>query len=304
MDFLQQLTSAKETFGIDDNQVANIAESLGKTYGDHVAELKQGWDGKANENANKIIDGAAANVEKLTGIPLNNGEKKADYLSRVGVEYVNKQLETEKSEVARLKSEYDQKLKGFDGNPEVQKQLADISEKYDTAQKRLAELEGVEEYKGKYEELQGKYQTLNLETAFSAIKPAMKEGLNAYEFNARWNELKDSVLKDWNIVMVDGQPTGISKENQHKQKPLKELMTNEEFEKFLGGRTVPGSGAKPADLVSVEGVPFKIGKDASTSEISKAIRDYLATQNISKQDARYAEQFASMMKKIQKRETA
>ena len=68
MEFIEAL---KTEIGLSDEQLPKLKEAVTN----HVAELQKQWDGKANENAEKIIDGAAKNIESLTGIPRMQGER-------------------------------------------------------------------------------------------------------------------------------------------------------------------------------------------------------------------------------------
>ncbi len=60
--------------GLSEEQVTKVQEATAT----HEAELKHGWDGKANDDAEKIIQGAANKVEELTGIKREQGQKGLD----------------------------------------------------------------------------------------------------------------------------------------------------------------------------------------------------------------------------------
>lgn len=146
---------------------------------------------------------------------------------------------------------------------------------------------------------------MKIMTAFSDVKPAFPDTVNSYEADAKWNEFKSNVLKDWNIEMVDGEAIAISKENKHKQQKLKEMVAKDEnISDLLKGRQQKGPNGNPADLVTIEGVPFKVPNGATSAERSKLIRDYLTKEGISTTDASYASKFAELNKKIKEQQTA
>jgi hypothetical protein len=83
MDFLTQ--EIIEKAGLTEDQLATI-KPLGESY---IADLKKGWDGKANSDAEGILNGAAVKVAEVTKVTRNQGEKIADYIVRAGNEHLS-----------------------------------------------------------------------------------------------------------------------------------------------------------------------------------------------------------------------
>ena len=76
--------------GLSEEQVGKV-EGLTET---NEADLKKDWDGKANTDAEAIIQGAADRVETLTGIKREEGIKIADYLGLASENYLKGQKAT------------------------------------------------------------------------------------------------------------------------------------------------------------------------------------------------------------------
>ena len=175
MDFLTQ--EIIEKAGLTEDQLATI-KPIGESY---IADLKKSWDGKANDNAEGILSGAAAKVAENTNIHRNTGEKIADYIARAGNEFITTSLSS-------AKSEYEQKLKDFDGNNATKAELDAAKIKLDDAQKRLAEVEPLLDKANKYDDLATKYDTMKIQNAFGSVKPSFSADANTYEVKAKWQD--------------------------------------------------------------------------------------------------------------------
>ena len=67
--------------------------------------------------------------------------------------------------------------------------------------------------------------------------------------------------------LLMGEPVAVSKENQYKQTKLEDLVKkDDELQKLLEGRKQTGTGGRTEDLETVEGVPFKVPKDADAKK--------------------------------------
>jgi len=287
MDFLTQ--EIIEKAGLTEDQLATI-KPVADSY---IADLKKSWDGKANENAEGILAGAANKVAETTKISRNTGEKIADYIARAGSEYVNTTLSS-------AKAEYEQKLKDFDGNNATKAELDAAKAKLDEAQKRLAEVEPLVEKASKYDELATKYDTMKIQTAFSTVKPTFSSEANTFEVKARWQEFVDSIQAKYNVELVDGEAMCVDKENQYSTFKLADLVAAEESLKpLITGRQQQGSGAKAAKSTKIDGVPFEINKEATNPEKYAAIADYLVTkEGLNKISKEYSERFKELKSKI------
>ena len=146
---------------------------------------------------------------------------------------------------------------------------------------------------------------MKMQVAFSTIKPSFPKEVNEFEAKAKWDEFQSSVLKDWDIELVDGEATAINKDNPHKTEKLKDLLSNNEsITKLLEGRQQQGTGGKEAELRTVEGVPFEVPVDADNKKISELINKHLDKQNISPADPKRAGLFKGLHDKIKAPKTA
>jgi len=290
MDFLTD--EIIEKAGLTADQLATI-KPLGESY---IADLKKGWDTKANDNAEGILAGAATKIAETTKVVRNQGEKIADYIVRAGNEHVA-ELESKK-EAARL--EYEQKVKDFKGDEATKAELDAAKTKLDAAQKRLAEVEPLLDKANKYDELATKYDTMKIQTAFSTVKPAFSSEANAFEVKARWQEFVDGIQAKYNVELVDGVAMCVDKENQYSTFKLEDLVAADENIKSLTtGRQQQGSNAKVAKGTKIEGVPFEINKESTNPEKYAAIREYLTTkEGLDRNSKAYSEKFAEYRKKI------
>lgn len=278
---------------LSEEQVKAVSE-FGKA---HIAELQKNWDGKANENAQGILDGAIQSIHQKTGFKLerNQGEKVADYLSR----YTESFLDKKNGEIDGLKAEYEQKLKEFKGGDALKSELDKAKADLDEALKKYADYDELKEKAVKAEEYGQQLSGLKLEVAFDGAKPNFPDTVNPYEAKAKWEDFKSTILNEYNIEIVDGEAVAVSKENQYKQSKLADLVAKDEtIQALLEGRKQGGTGAKPAEGQVIDGVPFKVPKDADAKTRAKLIRDYLAENGIGISHAKYSEQFAELNNKI------
>lgn len=290
MDFLTQ--DIIEKAGLTEDQLATI-KPLGESY---IADLKKSWDGKANSDAEGILNGAATKIAEVTKVNRNQGEKIADYIVRAG----NEHLAVKQSEFETAKSQYEQKLKDFKGDEATKAELDAAKTKLDAAQKRLAEVEPLVEKASKYDELATKYDTMKIQTAFSTVKPTFSSEANTFEVKARWQEFVDSIQAKYNVELVDGEAMCVDKENQYSTFKLADLVAAEESLKpLITGRQQQGSGAKLAKTTKIDGVPFEINKEATNPEKYAAIADYLVTkEGLNKISKEYSERFKELKSKI------
>lgn len=262
-------------------------EKIKPLYDGHIATLKKDWDGVANTNAEKIIDGAISKISEVTKIPRNQGEKGADYIVRAG----NEHFSTLKTDLETAKTEYAQKLKDFKGDEATKAELEQSKQALDDAKKLLADYDSIKEKADKYEPLQSEYLNMKLSVAYANVKPNFPQEVNAYEAKAKWDEFVKSTNENWIIEIVENEPIAISKENEHKRMKLAELVSaDKNITELLAGRQQNGTGANPKSK-TIEGVPFSIPENATSEEISKLINDYLASKGIGKVSKDFAKEF-------------
>lgn len=272
-------------------------------YDSHIAEIKKGWDGKALNDANKIIDGVIESAKKFTGldIPKNQGEKHAAYLERLGNEY----FKGAKSEFEKSKLEYDEKIKNFKGADEMKAQLDKVITEKDGLLQKYASFDEFSDKATKYDALFDEHQKMKLEVAFGQVKPNFPDSVNPYEAAALWGEFKDKVLKDYDIEIVDGKAVYKSKENEYKNGLLSDLVKSDEtITELTKGRQQAGPNSKPVTKEKIDGIPFEVPKGASVADISKSVKEYLTKKGISVTSPEYTRLFSEYSRKIQEQQTA
>ena len=279
---------------LDESQVKGITDFANE----QVAEMKKSWDGKANSDAEKILQGAINYTQTQTGFSLDRdqGEKAGDYYKRFSDNYFS----TQKSSLASAKLEFEEKMKGIKGNETLSAEYEALKVKNDDLLQKYADYDEVKEKADKADEYGQQLSGLKLEVSFNGIKPTFPETVNKYEATALWNDFKKEVLGKNTIELVDGVPMAIDKENKHKIVKLSDLLAKDEpINKLLEGRQQEGTNGKPANLTDIEGVPFQVPENADGATRSKLIKEYLAQQGISQTSVQYAEKFAELNRTIQ-----
>lgn len=287
----------QEQFIQENNLTPEQASAINGFYSESIAGLKKEWDTKANDNAEKILEGAAGAVSKLTGFQRQQGQKIADFISEAGNSYVSGL----KTELEAKKKELEDSINSGSKDEELKNQYESLKTKYDESLKKAAEYDKWAEadYKGSLEDLQNKYSSLKQRLAFADVRPKFPETVNEYEAKAKWGEFENEILNGYDIDFDDkDSPIAVSKENPHLKVSLKELVNkNESITTLLKEDKPQGLGSK-VDKVAIEGVPFKIKKGANPSERTQAIKDYLASQGLEPHSSGYAKQFSDLNNKI------
>lgn len=286
-----------EKLGLQEDQVKEIKNLYESSVADLKKEYDETYSKTANENAEKILDGAASKVFEQTKVPRQQGEKLADYYNRAWSEFNSSKV----SEIEKLQNEYNEKVKNFKGNDDISKALSEYKEKYDALQAKEAEFDSLlsSGIKEEHETLKSKYEGMKEEIAFTNAMPQFPETVNKYEKEAKWNEFKKSVKDNYDIELVDGKPLAISKENKHKQISLEELVAKDSnIQALLEGRKQGGLNSKPEKMTKIEGVPFDVPKGADSKVRTQLVRDYLTQQGIAVTDPAYSQKFAELNKKL------
>jgi hypothetical protein len=263
-EFIQEL-------GLQEEQVQKITSYYDSNV---IPELKKDWDGKANENAEGILSGASKYASEKFGIELERekGEKFGDYLARISETALQSKTEI----LTQKERELEDKLKNFKGSDELKQKYENALADLDTYKQKVAKLEPLEGLDEKYREATQKLTGLKKEVAYNSVKPNFPETVNKYEADAKWNEWKRGIEENYNIELIDGKPYAIDKENEHKKTELSKLMEQDNnITELLKGRQQGGTGAKPADLLEVEGIPFKIPANASKEQISTLVKEHV-----------------------------
>lgn len=277
--------------GLNEDQL----KALEPILNDKVANLKKGFSGEANKNAEAIISGAAEAALKKFGLDIkrNDGEKNADFLQRVN-EAV---FENERQSVSTLKAEYEKKLKEFDGGDATKKELEDAKAKLDEAKRQLAEMEGYKEKAEKFDPLASEYETLRQSVAYQSVKPSFPDTVNPYEAKAKWEQFVKQTNEKYSVVLVEGEAIAIDKDNEHRRVKLEELLKQDkDVTELLQGRQQRGTGAKPTK--SFEGLPFELPENPTSEDISRVINEYLAKNNVPKTSPQFGSKFKEMHDKV------
>lgn len=293
MDFTpEQITE----MGLSEDQVGKVQEVVGG----NIATLKHEWDGKANENAEKILDGVSSSLTTKFGLSeeRQQGEKLADYIGRVSPMVIDSSVAKEKQAVTAKLAELDEKLKKG-SNDALQTQYEELQAKYDGLQAKEAQFADWEEndYKGKWEQATQQLSQQTLDIAFGGIKPAFPDSVNEYEAKGRWNEFRANTEKTYNIEKGEGgEYVAIDKENPHKVVKLSDLVSKDEaLSALTQGRVQNGlnSQQQQGDQ-TVEGIPFKVSKDMASVDVKTKVREYLSDKGYQKMSKQYSDEFAKI----------
>ena len=285
--------------GLEDNQVQAITTFIESEL---KPEIKKEFEGVANQNAEGILTGVSKSISKKFGLELERGqgEKLADYIERLGDEGLSSKAQALKTKEAEL----EEKLKNFKGSDEIKQQLLDAQKKNDELLKQVAELEPLKGFDLKYQEATEKLTSMQKEVAYSNIKPTFPKEVNPYEADAKWNAFKAEIEAKYDIVLEDGKPIAIDKENHHKKVELKTLLEKDvNISELLQGRQQRGTGANSADLIEVDGLPFQVKKGATNEELSIQVREHLEKELGNKFHPKFNEkmiQYLTLAKKAAK----
>ena len=228
--------------------------------------IEEQYKSKALENAEAILDSAAESVIKVTDIKRNKGERIADYHRRVSLEMADS-FSKKEADLNKLRQEIEGKIKDGSGSEVLTKRLEKLEADYSELQKKEAAFDeligsGVKE---SYDSLLSEHTTLKQNLAFNEVKPKFPEAANPYEVKAKWDNFKNNVLKDYDVKIIDNEPIAISKENQHKQVKLAELVAKDtDLTELQKVRSQNGFASKPIlNSIEIEGVPIPISSDRS-----------------------------------------
>lgn len=268
-------------------------EGIKPLYNDHIATIKGDWDKKANENAENILEGAVKRVQEKHGFTeaRKAGEKYADYLDRVS----DKKFEVTKSELETAKADLEKKTKEFKGDESLKSELIESQKKYDAALKKYADYDTIKEKADKYDPLTAQFSSMEQEVCFGNAKPVFPDTVNPYEADAKWNNVKSGILKDWDIKFKDGKGIAINKENPHKIEDLKKLIDqHEDIKGLLDVKKATGSGARQASKKTIEGVPFEVPAELDYTERVKLIREQCTKEGLDNTSPEWSRRFSEL----------
>jgi len=267
-------------------------KELNTTFSDAIADVKKEYDGKANKDAEAILNGASDKIKEVFGIERQQGEKITPYILRVN----ESKLESLKSDYLKSKKEYEDKISNFKGDDDSKQALEKYKVDYDKLLQKYADYDALREKATKYDPLESEYNTMKRETAFAISKPNFPPEANKYEVDAKFKEVKDRISEAYNIELINGEAFAIDKENIHKRAKLSDLINKDEnIISLLKGRRQTGANSNVATK-EIKGVPFKVPEGINSAERSTMIREYIISQGISFQSDEYSALFASINK--------
>lgn len=261
-----------------------------------IPELKKGWDGKANKDAEGILTGAAKYAAEKLGVTVEReqGEKYADYFQRISDLSMKSKLDA----FSQKETDLENKIKNFKGSDELKSQLEQIKNKNDDLLKKIATLEPLEGFDTKYKTAQEELDQLKLSIGFDRVKPSFPESVNKYESAAKWSEFKNSVLQGHNIEITENIAYAIDKENPHKKVKLSELVDKDStIQDLLKGRQQTGNGALSVNPKKVDGIPFDVPVGLTNEQQSKLVAEHLE-KTIGKFHNDYSNQFRELLSKV------
>jgi len=286
-----------EQFIQENNLTPEQATKIDGFYSTEVIpELKKGWDGKANKDAEGILTGAAKYAAEKFGVTAEReqGEKFADYFQRISDLSMKSKLDA----FSQKETELEDKVKNFKGGEELKVQLEEFKTKNNDLLKKIATLEPLEGFDTKYKTAQEELDQLKLSIGFDRVKPIFPESVNKYESAAKWSEFKNSVLQGHNIEITDNIAYAIDKENPHKKVKLSELVDKDsEIQELLKGRKQTGNNALSVDTKKVEGIPFDVPVGLTNEQQSKLVAEHLE-KTIGKFHKDYSNQFRELLSKV------
>lgn len=273
---LEFITEEKATeIGLTDDQKNAIATA----HNEWLPTVKKEWDGAASKGADTILDNVAKGIAEKYGytVPRAQGEKYDEYLAKVD----DFRFGSLKSDYEKKKSEYDEKLKTFDGGKGQQEKLEKLANDLDDAKKKLANFDELSEKASKADEYSNKYATLKQSFAYTQVRPTFPDTVNKYEADAKYNEFVQKTNEKYNIEIDENNVAwAIDKENEHSKKKLSELVDNDkELSELAAGRVQKGVNAR-TQTGNIAGLEVEIPHGADSETASKAINTYLDSKNI------------------------
>lgn len=276
-------------------QVTAIKGSVTTYHTTEVAELKKGWDGKANDDAQGILTGAAKSITDITGIERTNGEKIADFISRSWEGHST----TKTAELTKSKADYDEKLKNFKGDEATAAELLKTQESLDVLMLKTKDYDTLKDSAEKLTPLQEQYDAMKKRVAWGGVKPNFPDTINEYEAGAKWSECIANIEKEYTIEFDGDKAVGVNKENKHNILPLKDLVGKDEtITKLMEGRQQTGANGKQTELQKIEGVPFDVPKDANSAKRAELISIHLASKGVGNMSPEYPKLFAELNSKM------
>ena len=303
-----------EDFAKENNLTPEAVQAITSAGSEYIAGLKKGWDGKASQDADAILDGAFSAIEKETGISREKGEHANKFIPRVWESYNANKL----SDLQSKLKEANDKLKAQPGNEAFKKQIEELENKidnhYQPIEAKYLKLEEAK-YEERFPELESENNRLKEQIALIANKPQFPDTLNKFEAEAVWGAFVQKFKENYELIEDPQNPgkwLGISKKNSHLKYSVEELIKkDEEIQKRLEGRQIRSPHSDPKNETrQIEGLPFKVPVEADSSSLTEAITEHLATQKdstgnaITQMHPEFSQRFTKLMADYHKKKSA
>lgn len=305
MEFAQEFITEQ---GLSAEQVTAITANVVGHYIPHIAELKLGWDGKALENADNIIDDAVKATQTANNFTLgrNEGEKLGDWNVRYS-KALNDGKQTELD--AEIKT-YKEKVENFQGDANLKAEIITLNDKLDPLLQQKASYDellssGVQD---KYDALLIKNSADSKALAYGSVKPTFHKDIDERIVSHEWTKFVTATESKYDLSEINGEWVGVEKDNKHAQKSLKDLIKeNTDLTKLIDGRQQDPLNANETEISTVTGVPFGVPKDVSNKDLTELIHKQLATEGLEKLGhtaAEYSKRFSELNRLARGQKTA
>lgn len=289
-----------ENYNLTEDAVKDLTDALSAK----IAEEKNLFASKANEDAEGILSGAIKSIQDEYGIQIERkqGEKVRDWATRAFPEVLKTKLKSKEAELDTLKSEYEKKV-GEASKEDINAIKAQYQAEKDDLLKRYAGFDEIKTKSEKADEYEKELVSLRKNVAYGKIKPSFPDTVNKYEVDAKWGDFIKRLESDYDLGFADdGEPLYISKENPHNKGSLKDLVAKDsQIQELVKGRQQTGLGDKKG-AKQFDGIPFKI---VEGEDIGSQVRDYLSVQKkLSITSKEYSDEFRRLVKEIKQKTAA
>ncbi len=214
---------------LKEESVKKINTFFSDIFKEKIQEETKEVKASASKNAEKIIDDIVSSTEQKIGVKKNDGEKHADYLKRVNLEVADN-LSKQRKEVDDQKKDLEKKIKEGAGNDTFVKEFDELKGKYSTLQAKEADFDKligsgiVDEHK----ELVTNHTLLKSKVAFQSGVPGDLPKINEFERLERFRRAEQDINTRFNIEEKDGKLIYSDKLNEYKKHEPIDLIKNHE----------------------------------------------------------------------------
>lgn len=275
---------------IEENQLNDEQISAISKYVDIHTNEQIG--AKVNEHTEKTLENVWSTVNEMTGIQRNQGEKYADALNRASGLY----LKTQKENLALRQAALEEKIANTKGDESLKSRIKELEESLQPLKQKAALYDEweKEDYKGKFETSSKELNANKQRMAFAMSRPSKPEHVNPYEWDAKMKDFEKKILTTNKIVFdEDNTAWAVSMENEFTKHKITDLYKEDQsLQELMRERQVTGLGSGSRKDVTIDGLPFKLPENATSTERNEAIRKHLQTvEKIDMMSNGYSERF-------------